>query len=198
MMTAAVFALVGAVLGALGTLAVEVIRERAESSKARREALRSVCADFTTAVAHLRNLAIDLIQSPADADLMNSMNQAHRESRALYEQLRLTAGAVSVQAAGRRVLRYAYGVLRQAEGKPPREDELERGPILMLNDSLMVLYAEVRREIGTPHAADVYQEPDEWVQPSVADSAGRSRHIQGLPDLDTSGSPSLEEQTQTE
>lgn len=124
-MTAAVFALVGAVLGALGTLAVEVIRERAESSKARREAL---CVPTLQQPLHLRNLAIGLIQSPADADLMNSMNQAHRESRALYEQLRLTAGSVSVQAAGRRVLRYAYGVLRQAVGKPPWEDELERGP----------------------------------------------------------------------
>jgi hypothetical protein len=119
----------------------------------------------------MRNLGIELIKTPGDADLADSMNQAHREARAHYERLRLTAGSLQVQAAGRHVLRYAYGLLRQVEGKAPREDELERGPLLMLNDSLTTLYANVRREIGTSRAQDIYQEPDEWVQPSSTRSA---------------------------
>jgi len=89
-MTAAVFALAGAVLGVLGTLAVEMARARAETSQSRRESVRSACADFTTAIAHLRNLAVELIKTPGETDLVNLMNQAHRESRAQYERLRLT------------------------------------------------------------------------------------------------------------
>jgi hypothetical protein len=51
---------------------------------------------------------------------------------------------------GRHALRYAYGLLRQAEGSPPREDERARGPLLMLHDSLMTLSAQVALN---PHAA---------------------------------------------
>jgi hypothetical protein len=71
----------------------------------------------------------------------------NREARAHFERLRLTAASLDVQTSGRCVLRYAYGLLRQAEGKPPREDELERGPLRMLHDSLITLYA------GVPHCS---------------------------------------------
>lgn len=61
--------------------------------------------------------------------------------------------------------RYAYGRLRQAEGIPLREDERERGPLIVLQESLMKLYAEVRRELRVPHADEAYREPDEWIGP---------------------------------
>ena len=154
-------------LGVLGTLAVELVHARTENLQARREALRLACADFTTAVALMRNLAIEVMKGPGDNELTISLNEAHREARASYERLRLTAASLEVQASGRCVLRYAYGLLRQAEGKPPREDELDRGPLMMLHDSLIALYAGVRREIGTPHAEDVYREPEDWIGPSV-------------------------------
>jgi len=34
---------------------------------------------------------------------------------------------------------------------------------MMLQDSLVALYAEVRREIGVSHAREVYREPDAWM-----------------------------------
>jgi hypothetical protein len=166
-MTAAIFALAGTVLGVLGTLAVELVHARTENLQARREALRLACADFTTAIALTRNLAIEVMKGPGGNELTISLNEAHREARAHYERLRLTAASLEVQTSGRRVLRYAYGLLRQAEGKPPREDERDRGPLLMLHDSLIALYAGVRREIGTPHPEDIYREPEDWVGPSV-------------------------------
>ena len=81
-----------------------------------------------------------------------------------YERLRLTAASGDAQKAARYVLRYAYGLLRQIEGKLPRDDEKERGPLMMRQHSLTTLVAEVRREIGVPHADDVYREPDEWME----------------------------------
>jgi hypothetical protein len=111
------------------------------------------------------NLSLELIRKPGDALLLEALNEIHGEARAHYERLRLTAASERAQKAGRYVLRYAYGVARQARGKSPREDEQERGPLLMFQDSLIMLYAEVRREIGLPHADEVYREPDEWVSP---------------------------------
>lgn len=61
-------------------------------------------------------------------------------------------------------------------GKPPREDERDRGPLIMLNDSLIALYAGVRREIGTPHPEDIYREPEDWTGPSVTKVINSSAH----------------------
>jgi hypothetical protein len=105
-------------------------------------------------------------RKPGDTELINSMSEAHRDARAHYERLRLTATSRHIQKAGRYVLRYAYGLLRQAVGEPPRDDERERGPLMMFHDWLMILYAEVRRELRLPQADDVYREPDEWVGPA--------------------------------
>lgn len=162
-MTAAIFALIGTALGILGTLTVELVRARTVNVSSRREALRLACADFTASVARMRALAMESIHNRPDADLMSLMHEAHREARIHYERLRLTAVSQDVQEAGRYVLRYAYGLLRQMEGKPPRDDEREHGPIKMLHNSLITLYAAARRETGVPHADDVYREPDEWL-----------------------------------
>jgi hypothetical protein len=177
-MTAAIFALAGTLLGVLGTLAVELTRTRAGDVRARREALRLACADFTTAVARMRNLANESMRNRAGAAQIDLMREAHREARVHYERLRLTATSREVQKAGRHVLRYAYGLLRQMEGEPPRDDERERGPLMMFHDWLMILYAEVRRELRLPQADNVYREPDEWVGPTVPQ-----------PSTDTSPSP---------
>jgi hypothetical protein len=136
-----------------------------------REVLRLACADFTAAVARVINLTIEL-KNITDTKRLNLMYEAHMEARAHYERLRLIAVSQDAQKAGREVLRYTYGLLLQAEGKPPREDERERGPRLLLQDSLMKLYVEVRREIGVSRAEDVYREPDEWIGLSYTGSAG--------------------------
>jgi hypothetical protein len=165
-MVAAVFALIGTLLGILGTLAVELVRGRTENMHARQQMLQVACADFVASVSRVLSLAIDVERNPGDAELTSLLYDAHREARVHYERLRLVAVSRDTQESGRHVLRYAYGRLRQAKGKPPREDERERGPLMMLHDNLMRLYAEVRREMGVPHADEVYREPDEWVGPS--------------------------------
>jgi hypothetical protein len=162
-MAAAIFALAGAVVGILGTLAVELARARIEDRRSRQEALRLACADFTAAVTLMWNLYIELLENSSDTELVDSFHKAHREARVHYERLRLTAASRDVQKTGRYVLRYAYGLLRQIEGESPRGDERERGPLMMLQDSLVTLHVEVRREIGVPHAEEVYREPEEWM-----------------------------------
>jgi hypothetical protein len=164
--TAAIFALAGALIGVLGTLAVEVVRNRAEDRRSDRETIRLTCADFTASVARMVNFSIQ-VKNP-DADYINKMREAHVEARASYERLRLISGSREVQEAGRHVLRYSFGLLRRAGGKPPRTDELERGPSVMLQDWLIRLYVEVRKEMGIPHPEDVYREPDAWLEPSSA------------------------------
>jgi hypothetical protein len=57
---------------------------------------------------------------------------------------------LAVQEEARFALRYAYGLLREFEGLPPRPDELDPGPIDQLDDRLVRLYTAVRRELGTP------------------------------------------------
>lgn len=160
-MTAAIFALAGTLVGVLGTLAVELARNRAEDTRSRREALKLASADFTAAVTRITNLALN--SRDPDVARINLMYETHREARICYERLRLMAESREVQEAGRHVLRHAFGLLREAESLPPRQDELERGPRLLLNDWLMKFYVAVRREIGIPHPENIYQEPETWL-----------------------------------
>jgi hypothetical protein len=120
------------------------------------------CSDVTAAITRMRTLAMELRNKHPSADQMKLMHETHRDAR-VYERLRLTATSPDVQRAGRFVLRYAYGLLRQMEGKSLRDDEKASGPLRLLHDSLMTLYAEARRELGVPKADSLYREPDEWV-----------------------------------
>jgi hypothetical protein len=160
---AAIFALMGTLVGVLGTLAVELARSRRESVREQRDALRLACVDFTTAIARAANMAVD-IEHPDEIQL-SRMRDAHLEARICYERLRLTAASPEIQKAGRHVLRYSFGTVRQAEGRSPRSDELDRSPVMLLQDWLIVLYAKVRQELGVPQAQEVYREPDEWLAP---------------------------------
>jgi hypothetical protein len=160
-MTAAIFALVGTLVGVLGTLAVELARSRAENMRVRHENLRQASAEFTAAVARIINLVLEF--KDPDIPRIDLMYEAHREARVCYERLRLISTSREVQEAGRYVIRYAYGLLREAQTLPRREDELERGPRLLLNDWLMKFYIEIRREIGIPQPENIYREPDSWL-----------------------------------
>ena len=163
-MAAAIFALAGAFIGVLGALSVELVRARGENLRLRRDALRLTCADFTAAVSHMWNLALELKAKPADTKLTSSFHETFWEARMHYERLRLTTASGEVQKEVRYVLRYAYGLLREREGLPPRDDERESGPFMMLQHSLIKLVGEIRSEIGVPHADDVFREPDEWME----------------------------------
>lgn len=56
-MVAAIFALAGAFIGVLDTLAVELTRKRIEDARSRRESLWLACADLSSAVTRTRMLA---------------------------------------------------------------------------------------------------------------------------------------------
>jgi hypothetical protein len=112
-MTAAIFAIAGTGLGILGTLATELVRTRTANIRARQEALRLACAEFTASVARMWNLSIELKRKPGDAELARSLREAHADARVHYERLRLTAVSRDIQESGRHVLRYAYGLLRR-------------------------------------------------------------------------------------
>lgn len=162
-MAAAIFALVGALIGALSAFSGELVRARVENRRLRQEALRLTCADFTAAVSRMWNLALELQAKPADTELTRSFHETFWEVRMHYERLRLTASG-GVQKEARYVLRYAYGLLRERRGLPPRDDERESGPFMMLQRSLIMLVGEVRSEIGVSHADEVFREPDEWME----------------------------------
>jgi hypothetical protein len=160
-MTAAIFTLAGTLVGILGTLAVELTRSRAENSRARQDALTLASADFTIAVTRIINLVLEF--KDPDIPQIDLMYEGHREARSCYERLRLISSSQEVQKAGRYVIRYAYGLVREAQALPRRDDELERGPRLLLNDWLMTFYVQVRHEIGIPQPENIYREPDSWL-----------------------------------
>ena len=96
-MTAAIFALAGALIGVLGAFVVELVRARIENLRHHQETLRLTCADFTAVVSRMWNLAIELNAKPADTELTNSFHETFREARMHYERLRLTAASGKVQ-----------------------------------------------------------------------------------------------------
>jgi hypothetical protein len=53
---------------------------------------------------------------------------------------------------------YAYGLLRQLEGDRPREDEVNPSALDQIEERLVRLFAEVRRELGVPHSRYVLSE----------------------------------------
>jgi hypothetical protein len=160
-MTAAIFALIGTLVGVVGTLTVELTRSRRENIRVRREALRLVSADFTAAVARLITLTLEF--SNPEVTQVDLMYETHREANVCYERIRLISTSRAVQEAGRHVIRYAYGLLLEVQNLPRRNDELERGPRLLLNDWLIAFYTEVRREIGIPQPENIYREPEKWL-----------------------------------
>jgi hypothetical protein len=162
-MVAAIFALIGTLLGVLVALGIELSRRRADDIRARRESLLQTCADFSSEVTRMRMIAGTVKANPTDAVAKATMQEATLNARASYERLRLISTSLDVQKSGRYALRYAYGIVRMAEGRLPREDERERGPILLTQDSLLELYANVRHELGLPRPNDVFREPEEWL-----------------------------------
>ncbi|MET8809050.1 hypothetical protein [Streptomyces sp. NPDC004546] len=65
-------------------------------------------------------------------------------------------------------MRYAYGLLRQLDGHPPREDEVEPSALDQIEDRLVRLFTEVRRELGVPGSHHVLSERTFFEQISSA------------------------------
>jgi hypothetical protein len=155
-MAAAVFALIGTLVGVLGTLLVELVRSRQQKGHASREALRLVCAELASEVSHLRDLSHQLHRTPEDQSLQREAEVTHSKARSLQERLRLTSTAIATQEAGRWLIHCAYHQWRSTQGGRGDFWEARR----QLDSWLTTLYIETRRELGL-RAADVYVDPSE-------------------------------------
>src|SRR5262249_40325842 len=154
----ALFALAGTTLGIGGTLLADLVRSRNDDRRDRRAQLRSVCVDFTSALVEIRQAYWGRAYGENQEARRAALQRAHDVARTGYERLRLSTSSLAVQEEARFALRYAYGLLRQFEGLPPRPDEIDTGPIDQLDDRLVRLYTAVRRELGTPDPERILSE----------------------------------------
>jgi alkylation response protein AidB-like acyl-CoA dehydrogenase len=155
---AAVAALIGTGVGAGVTLTVEWIRARAGDRASRRDALLAACTGFTAAVARTRSLCYDLDQPGAKERVRAQLEEARVEC----ERLRLLADSRETQKAARMALRHLWAVWHLAErGTDPRAHQFpDATPWKRLRTELTALYVGVRRETGSSHPEDVFEELD--------------------------------------
>lgn len=158
-MNAAVYALAGTALGALSALGTEEFRSRRSLRAQRSQALTDVAVGLAAAIARMKQAAID---AKGDEGAKPRFHAAHEDARSCFERLRLLSGSVDTQRAARYSIRYAFGLWRHLVlGRPLREDEIERGPVVELEAHLAAFFVAIRREAGLPDADSVFQEPIE-------------------------------------
>ena len=155
-MREALFALAGTALGILGTLVAEVWRARRDDIRERRQRLRDAGVDVTVALVRMRQAYWG--RGYEDDARRAAMREAHDDARCEYERLRLITSSLRVQEEARYALRYAYGLLRQLDGQPPREDEVDPSAVDHIEDRLVRLFTEIRRELGVPSPRHVLSE----------------------------------------
>lgn len=155
-MSAAWFALGGALVGVLGTVLTELARGRRDDRKLWREELRSVCAEFIGAVALLENLSHELRRSPDDSQLQRAAQEAQSRVGGLHGRLRLTSKLVSTQEAARWLVHCGYWQWRSTQGG--------RGDFWQAQEGIRTwrakFYVAARKELDLESSA-VYQDPPE-------------------------------------
>jgi len=155
-LTAAWFALGGALIGVLGTVLTELARGRRDDRNVWREELRSVCAEFVSEVAHIQDLSHELRRSPDDPEVRRAAQETHSRLRALQDRLRLTSKSVATQEAARRLQHYSYYQWRSTIGG--------RGEFWSAHEEirtwLTAFNVAAREELGLA-GSSVYQDPPE-------------------------------------
>ena len=154
-MSAAFFALAGALIGVVGTLLTTLIGARQQERRTRTDTLRQACTEFLTEVSRLRDLSHELRGEPGHADLRERTASAHISARASYARLRLTSESVATQEAGRLLLHYGYWQWQAAIGGSADFHEAQR----LGDEWTMTLFVAARRELGLKRATDVFIEP---------------------------------------
>src|SRR3954466_4268698 len=122
-MSEAIFALLGALVGALGAVSGNLLSSTRDDRRTRREALRSAATDFAAAISAIRHLSYLAQPGPADHELERRFQDAHAAARTQYERLRLLTSSESAQEAARYALRHAYNTWKVALGTSRRMDE---------------------------------------------------------------------------
>lgn len=155
-MSAAWFALGGALVGVLGTVLTDLARGRRDDRKLWREELRSICAEFVGEVAHLESLSHELRRSPDDSQFQRAAQEAQSRVRGLQDRLRLTSKSVSTQEAARWLVHCGYWQWRSTQGG--------RGDFWQAQEDMRTwlakFYVAARKELGLESSA-VYQDPPE-------------------------------------
>jgi hypothetical protein len=158
--SAAWFALGGALVGVLGTVLTELVRDRRADQKIWREELRSVCAEFVSALAHLQDLSHELRRVTelrgvtGDAEVQRAAQEAHSRLRGLQERLRLTSKSTATQEAARRLQHLAYYQWKSTRGG--RSDFWAAHN--EIRDWSAKFYVAARAELGLD-GAPVFQDP---------------------------------------
>ncbi len=172
--SSALFALAGVVVGSMGALPADALRERRTDRRGHQSRLRSTCADFASAIAKMKQAGYDLDVGGAPEEVKKRFDAAHSDARAAYERLRLTSNSVPAQGAARLATRYALGYWQTMSGFDPRPDEADRGPLAELQDQMDTLYIAVRRELDLKDPEALYSEPDGFQHPARPPTSRRS------------------------
>jgi hypothetical protein len=152
---AALYALAGTVIGILGTVLADAIRERRQERLQSQEALRTACSDFMAQVARVRRYSLTLRLEPQNQETWLLTRGAFTEARAHYERLLITADSLATQEAARHVIHFVYWMSRAAHGDITGFAECHDE----LRDWTAKPYAEVRRELRLRHPDAVYKDP---------------------------------------
>jgi hypothetical protein len=155
-LSAAWFALGGALIGVLGTVLTELVRDRRDDQKVWREELRSVCAEFVSELSHLQDLSHELRRNADDAQAQRAAPEAHSRLRGIQERLRLTSKSTSTQEAARRLQHLGYYQWKSTQGG--------RGDFWQAHNEIRTwsakFYVAARGELGLA-GSPVYQDPPE-------------------------------------
>jgi hypothetical protein len=160
-MVAAIFALLGTVIGATVTLLAERLRAQAETDRQRLVALRSACSEFSTTLIRIRHLSLRIRDGAVDsADLEARIRGLYEDAWGNFERVRLLSNSATTQKAGRYAIRHAWAVWQiAATGKDPRGEEYPNDPPLdRFNRALHDLHIESRRELGMKQPDAVFGE----------------------------------------
>jgi hypothetical protein len=165
-MSEALFALAGALIGVLGGVLTAAFGAHTEDRRANREALRAVSTDFTTAIARVRRLSIEIQRDPDNPSLAPRVEDALTEARAGYERLRLTSESYSAQEAARHLVHFSnlmfWSARKRREGFEDAHTEFHRWSER--------LYEEIRRELGVRRPTHIYTDPIEGLPNPTARS----------------------------
>jgi hypothetical protein len=155
-LSAAWFALGGALIGVLGTVLTELVRDRRDDHKVWREELRSVCAEFVSALSHLQDVSHELRRDPGDEQAQQAAQEGHSRLRGIQERLRLTSKSTATQEAARWLQHLGYYQWKSTEGG--------RGDFWVAHNEIRTwsarFYVAARGELGLA-GSPLYQDPPE-------------------------------------
>jgi hypothetical protein len=176
---AAIFALAGALIGVTGSVLVEHVRARADVYRRHGAALQEACAEFASALVHVRHLSLRVRdEGDPDREIEGRIRASYEEAWRAYVRIQLLSNSERMQHEARYAIRHAWGFSQEmTTGIDPRTDEYpSEAPGVRLTESLRRFYVEARRELGVKAPDAVALEPPDWDRhPSAA------RHGQSSP-----------------